>query len=188
MKYFFKLTWALRALLYLPWFGRFSLPSYIGPPLFLMGTRRMFIGKRVRIFPGLRAECHGKGRIFIHADVSIGQGFHIIAADDLHIGGGCLISGNVFITDTEHCYEEITRPVFEQANVVKQTTIGENCFIGIGVCIQAGTTLGRGCVVGSNSVVRGDFPPHSVIVGAPARVVKRFNSVSGVWERADAPT
>lgn len=181
-----KIVWIMRAILYKPFFARFGLPSYIGSPMFLMNLRRMYIGKRVRIFPGLRAECHGDGRLFVHDNVSIGQGFHVIAGGELHIGRGCLISGNVFITDIDHTYIDVSRPVFEQPNVISKTDIGENCFIGIGARIQAGTILGKGCVVGANSVVRGHFPDYSVIVGAPARVVKRYNPSTSMWERIHA--
>lgn len=183
MHHFFKLAWVARGFFYKIFFNQFSMPSYIGPPAFLFGTRRMFVGRRVRIFPGLRAECHGNGQLFFHDNISIGQGFHIIASGELHIGSGCLISGNVFVTDTDHTFEDIDVPVFEQTDRICQTRIGENCFLGIGVRIQAGTNLGKGCVVGANSVVRGNFPDHCVIVGAPARVVKRYDPASGQWTR-----
>ncbi|WP_217255748.1 acyltransferase [Pectobacterium brasiliense] len=151
--------------------------------MFLMNLRRMHISRRVRIFPGLRAECHGGGKLFIHDNVSIGQGFHVIASAELHIGSGCLISSNVFITDTDHTYTDISRPVFEQPNIIKKTEVGENCFIGVGARIQAGTILGKGCVVGANAVVRGVFPDYSVIVGVPGRVIKRYNPETLSWER-----
>ncbi|RJL30315.1 acyltransferase [Pectobacterium polaris] len=177
--------WGGRAFVYNLFFARFGFPGYIGRPVFLMNASRFNFGKRVRVFPGLRAECHGEGRLFIHDNVSIGQGFHVIASEDLHIKSGCLISGNVFITDTDHTYTDISCPVFEQPNIIKKTEVGENCFIGIGARIQAGTILGKGCVVGANAVVRGHFPDYSVIVGAPARVVKRFNHDTSTWERVD---
>ncbi|WP_233979694.1 acyltransferase [Pectobacterium versatile] len=185
MHQFLKLIWIIRAVLYKPFFAKFNFPSYMGSPIFLMNARNIYLGKWVRIFPGLRAECHGKGRLFIHDNVSIGQGFHVIASEDLYIKSGCLISGNVFITDTDHTYTDISCPVFEQPNIIKKTEVGENCFIGIGARIQAGTILGKGCVVGANAVVRGTFPDYSVIVGAPARVVKRFNHDTSTWERVD---
>lgn len=183
MAFFYKVCWTIRAILYGAIFGKFGFPSYIGSPAFLLGTRRMHIGRRVRIFPGLRAECHGLGRLFIHDNVSIGQSFHVIAGNDLHIGSGCLISGDVFVTDTDHTFEHVNVPVFDQPDRVTTTHIGENCFLGIGARIQAGTILGDGCIVGANAVVRGVFPPNSVLVGAPARVVKRYNLELGVWER-----
>ncbi|MFE8148799.1 acyltransferase [Brenneria goodwinii] len=182
----YLILWGIRAFFYKIFFGRFGMPSYIGRPVFLMNVRRMYFGQRVRIFPGMRGECHGDGRLFINNNVSIGQNFHIICSSDLHIGEGSLLSGNVFITDTDHSYTDVSHPVFEQPNVISKTDIGENCFIGIGARIQAGTILGKGCVVGANSVVRGHFPDYSVIVGAPARVVKRYNPSTSMWERIHA--
>jgi acetyltransferase-like isoleucine patch superfamily enzyme len=179
----YKLIWTLRAIFWKLIFRRFDMPGYIGPPAFIYGARRISIGKRVRIFPGLRAECHGSGELIIHENVSIGQNFHIICSSELHIESGCLISGDVFITDTDHSYDDVERPVFDQENMVASTKIGKNCFIGIGARIQAGTILGDGCIVGSNSVVRGVFANHSVIAGAPARIVKRYNLSSHEWER-----
>lgn len=179
----YKFFWATRAVFYKLFFGGFLLPGYIGKPKFLMNPKRIRIGRRVRIFPGMRAECHGDGRLIIGDNVSIGQDFHVIASGDLYIGRGCLISANVFVTDTDHTFDNIGVPVFEQPNKTSLTCIGENCFLGIGVRIQAGTKLGKGCIVGANSVVRGDFPDHCMIVGAPARIVKRYDFVSGQWQR-----
>lgn len=183
MAFFYKVCWVIRAILYGVIFGKFGFPSYIGPPAFLLGARRMYVGKRVRIFPGLRAECHGPGRVFIRDNVAIGQGFHITCMGDLRIGEGTLITGYVSVTDIEHEYGTVNVPILNQAMTCKSTEIGKNCFIGMGARIQAGTILGDGCIVGANAVVRGVFPPHSVLVGAPARVVKRYNLELGVWER-----
>ncbi len=180
----YKIIWAVRAIIYKVFaFGSLELPSYIGPPIFLLGSKKIFIGRRVRIFPGLRAECHNNGRLLIKDDISIGQNFHVICSSDLHINTGCLISGNVFITDTDHVYSDPTKPIFEQENTIRETRIGSNCFIGTGARIQAGTILGNGCIVGANSVVRGVFPDHSVIVGIPGRVIKKYNSDKKLWER-----
>ncbi|HIE5649157.1 TPA: DapH/DapD/GlmU-related protein [Stenotrophomonas maltophilia] len=183
MHHLFKIFWAARAVVYKLFFGQFGWLSYIGRPIFLLGARRMHIGRQVRIFPGLRAECHGDGRLFIGDNVSIGQNFHVIAGSELHIGGGSLISGGVFITDTDHTFDEVGIPVFDQPVRVTPTRVGENCFLGIGARIQAGTILGNGCVVGANSVVKGNFPDHSMIVGTPGRIVKRYNAASSMWER-----
>lgn len=51
--------------------------------------------------------------------------------------------------------------------------------------IQAGTILGKQCIVGSNAVVRGHFPDYCVIVGVPARIVKRYDDKSGVWKKTN---
>lgn len=180
---FRKMLWILRAILLSPTFGRLRMPSYLGPPLLLVRPRNIFIDRRVRIFPGMRAETHHGGTISIGENVSIGQDFHITAMGELTIGSGTLIVGSVMVTDIDHEYRDITKPVHEQEFVHSRTAIGKNCFLGMGARIQAGTILGDGCIVGANSVVRGEFPPHCVIVGAPARIVKKYDSESATWNR-----
>lgn len=181
MHIFYKLMWAIRAILMKPFFGKFQFPGYIGSPVFVYGAKKIFISRKVRIFPGLRVECHGEGRLFIHENVTIGQNLHITCMGKLEIGKGTIMSGDVMITDIDHDYKDVTRSVIEQPNCYSKTHIGENCFIGFGSRIQAGTILGKGCVVGTNAVVRGNFPPHSVIVGVPAKIVKRYSSETNDW-------
>jgi len=178
-----KIFWILRALLYKPFFGKFGIISYIGKPLFIKGSRRIFIGKNVRIFPQLRIEVHHKGKIIINDNVAIGQNVHITSASNLSIGENSTILANTFITNIDHDYSEIDKHILDQKMIINETIIGENCFIGIGVAIQAGTILGKQCIVGSNSVVRGHFPDYSVIVGSPAKIVKKYNFETNRWEK-----
>ena len=178
-----QLLWWTRAVVFRPFFGSLGVSSYIGRTVFLYRPRRIHIGKRVRLFPGLRAEAHGDGRIYFHDNIAVGQGLHIAAMGDLHIGSGTLISGDVMITDMDHTYSDPSRPIHEQQMRYSRTSVGVNCFIGSGARIQAGTVLGDGCVVGANAVVRGNFPPHSVIVGAPAKIVKLYNADTNQWDR-----
>lgn len=179
----YKLFWGLRALLYAPFFGKFGLPSYLGRPLFLMGIRKVFIDKKVRIFPHLRMEVHRSGSIHIQEDVVISQNVHITSAGNLIIGKSSLILANVFITNIDHDYEEIGKHIVKQEYMIKDTIIGENCYIGMGAAIMAGTKLGKQCIVGANSVVKGEFPDYCVIVGAPARIVKKYDFEKGKWEK-----
>ena len=81
----------MRACLLSPAFGRLLLPSYLGPPTLLVGCRNMFIERRVRIYPGLRAETHHGGTIHIGEGVSIGQNCHITAMGKLAIGEGTVL-------------------------------------------------------------------------------------------------
>ncbi|MDX4975370.1 acyltransferase [Myroides odoratimimus] len=180
----FKVFWVLRAVIYKIFFGGFKLPSYIGTPVFLYGVNKIFIGKKVRIYPHIRLEVHGENSyIKIKDDVAIGQNVHITSGGSLVIGKSSTILANVFITNIDHEYKEIGKHVLEQPMKIKETQIGENCFIGIGSAIQAGTILGKHCVVGANSVVRGIFPDYCVIVGAPAKIVKKYNFETQRWEK-----
>lgn len=182
----FRLFWILRGLIYKPFFGKFGFPSYIGKPLFINNFKRIFVGKKVRIFPGIRMEVLNNNAFIVFDDsVAIGQNVHITSASELFIGKKTTILGNVVITNIDHDYQEIDKHILEQKHIISETKIGENCFIGYGAVIQAGTILGKQCIIGANAVVRGHFPPYCVIVGVPARIVKRYDEKSGVWKKTD---
>jgi acetyltransferase-like isoleucine patch superfamily enzyme len=179
----YKIYWGIKSLFYSIFFKKFLFPSYLGKPLFLYGTKRVEINKRVRIYPGARIETHGKGTIVFEENVAIGQNFHITSAGNLIIEKNTTISGNTFVTNIDHEYQEIGVHILDQPMIIRETRIGENCFIGYGVAIQAGTILGKHCVVGANSVVRGSFPDYCVIAGVPAKIIKRYNTDTQSWER-----
>jgi len=182
----FKFKWFISALFLALFFKCIKFPSYVSFPVFFMGLRRVSIGRRVRIFPGSRIEVHGDGEIIIEDNVAIGQDFHITSAARLTIGRGTVISARVCITNIDHIYESIDKPVLSQGNKISNTEVGKNCFIGMGAAIQAGTILGEHVIVGTNSVVRGRFPSYSVIAGIPAKIIKRYDFESATWKPTDA--
>jgi acetyltransferase-like isoleucine patch superfamily enzyme len=183
----FKFFWIIRGLIYSPFFGKFGFPSYIGNPIFIGNFKRIFIGKKVRIFPGARMEVvSDTASIVFEDDISIGQNLHIISGGNLVIKTKTTISSNVLITNIDHAYQAIDQHILQQPHIIKDTIIGENCFIGYGSVIQAGTVLGKQCVVGANAVVRGFFPDYSVIVGSPAKIVKRYNPQNKIWEKTSS--
>lgn len=182
----FKFFWIVRAIVFYPFFGKIKFPSYIGRPVFLKGTQNIFIGRYVRIYPQIRMETHGlNGIIEIQDDVSIGQNVHITSGSKLKIGKSTTILANVFITNIDHNYKQIGIHILKQDYLIEETSIGENCFIGIGSCIQAGTILGKQCIVGANSVIRGQFPDYSVIAGVPGKVIRRYNPQNDIWEKTN---
>ncbi|MFB9213653.1 acyltransferase [Vibrio sinaloensis] len=155
--------------------------------------KHIAIGDRVSIGHHARIEAieHWQGKnyeplITMEDGVSFQQRCHITAADSIYIGKNTIASFDVMITDIDHEYEDITLPIGQQGLVVRKTSIGESCFIGAGTKIQAGTILGKHCIVGANSVVRGHFPDYCVLVGAPARVIKQYNFETKQWEKVDA--
>ena len=185
----FKILWILRGLLYKPFFGKYGFPSYIGKPIFIGNFKRIFIGKKVRIMPNSRIEVVDKNSSIVFEDnISIAQNLHIISGgnQELRIGKNTTFSANVFITNVDHEYQDIDTHIMEQKLIFNKTKIGENCFIGYGAVIQAGTILGKQCIVGSNAVVRGTFPDYCVIVGIPAKIVKRYDEKSAVWKKTNA--
>ena len=56
--------------------------------------------------------------------------------------------------------------------------IGVNCWIGAKVTILDGVSIGEGCVIAAGAVVKEDIPPHSLVAGVPARLIRRLAPAS----------
>lgn len=104
---------------------------------------------------------------------SINTGGHIVASRNIIISSGTHIGEFVSIRDQNHSFDDLDVPIHRQGFTDAPILIGENCWIGRGVIIIAGVTLGNGCVVGANSVVNRSFGPDSVIAGAPAKLIRK---------------
>jgi len=87
---------------------------------------------------------------------------------------------NVYITDQNHGYEDISRPISVQTMPEKSVRIGNGSWLGYGTVVLPGSDIGEHVVIGANSVVTGTIPSFSVAVGSPAKVVRRY--VNGAWE------
>jgi len=125
----------------------------------------------------------------IEEAVTIGTGTIISAAKFIHIKKNVLIAPHCFITDHDHEYHDISIPIRDQGyKNVKKIVIEEGAWIGVNSTICSGVTIGKNSVVGANSVVTKDVPDFSLAVGVPAKVVKRFNTVTKTWELISSPS
>lgn len=123
------------------------------------------------------------------AVISIGDnvgisGATIYARKGIYIGDNTCIGGNAKILDNDFHPIDIesrnmllNEPSGGDSELIpaKPIRIGNNCFIGCNSIILKGTVLGDGCVVGAGAVVSGKFEANSVIVGNPARVIKKLD-------------
>jgi len=112
---------------------------------------------------------------------------HIAAGEKVVIGNDVLIASRVFISDLNHgsySGEEQDSPLTkpnERLLFTKPVHIKDNVWIGENVCILPGVTIGRGCVIGSMSVVTKSIPDYSIAVGIPAKVVKQYDFETNRW-------
>lgn len=179
-----KFVWALRAIIFKPFFKNIGNMSYIGKPCFIEGCKRISIGNKTRIFPGIRMEAIGTGKITIGDNCAIEQNVHVISdGKTLNIGDNTTISANVFISNVDHGYDDIENSVMDQQLICKDTQIGDSCFIGYGAVILPGTILGNHCIIGANSVVKGIYEDNCVIVGSPGKIIKTYDMELRRWIR-----
>ena len=154
----------------------------------------------------------GADRIYIGADCYFGEGTELVAlanhfdqqlrsnmriGDHVRCVGGCritcagsikieddvLLGPGVFITDHNHGMDpQVPGGYSKQSLIVKDVLIGNGAWLGQRVCIMPGVSVGDHSIIGANSLVTHDIPPYSIAVGAPARIVKKWNMDTKTWE------
>ena len=100
------------------------------------------------------------------------------------IGNRVGISGGTkFLTHDASVW--LIRPERPHAQVLGRIRVGDNTFIGEDCIILPGTTIGAGCVVAAGSVVRGDIPDNSIVLGNPGRVIGQASMLKGAHTLLD---
>lgn len=118
------------------------------------------IGKGFGMNPGSYIAVVNNGNVSIGDNISINRNSMIICHDSITIGNNCSIGPNVLIYDHDHNFGPNG---IENGYKTAPVVIGNNCWIGGGVAILRGTTIGDGCVIGAGTVVKGNIPAHSVV-------------------------
>lgn len=91
------------------------------------------------------------------------------------IGHHNMFGPGIYIADSNHTMEA-GRWVSDCPMTIGKVVIGDGCWIGANVTILKDVTLGDRCIVGAGAVVTQSFPSGSVIVGNPARLVRRHEA------------
>jgi acetyltransferase-like isoleucine patch superfamily enzyme len=174
------------ALRYRRKFGQFGQKSLLLKPLKIQGHPNISIGDHTQILNmGWLAALplNGlQGQLKIGSHVQIGHFCHIIATQEVIIEDHVLTADKVYISDNVHAYENPEIPILAQGiRQLSAVRIGSGTWIGENACI-IGAKIGRNCVIGANAVVTKDIPDYCVAVGVPARIIKKFNVASNLWE------
>ena len=136
--------------------------------------REMFaeIGENCYIEPPFHANWGGR---HVHFGSNVYANFGLTTVDDTHIYvGDCTMFGpNVIVASAGHPICPELREKAYQYNF--PVHIGKNCWIGAGVVIVPGVSIGDNTVIGAGSIVTKDIPANSVAVGNPCRVLREIN-------------
>ncbi|PSN10551.1 hypothetical protein C7293_27655 [filamentous cyanobacterium CCT1] len=84
-----------------------------------------------------------------------------------------MIASHCSMYANNHRFDDWTRTINSQPLTAVGITIEDDCWLGTGVRVLDGVTIGRGSVIGAGAVVSRDIPPYSVAVGVPARVIEK---------------
>ncbi len=189
-----------------PYYGRcylarLSPKGYIAPSAIVHHNsvhfgRNVFIGDRVVIYQDkgggpveLGERVHVYGETFIQTGsgggLKIGDHSHIhprcqfsAYKSNIHIGNEVQIAPNCAFYPYNHGIEQKKliqkQPLHSKGDII----VGDDAWLGFGVIVLDGVTIGRGAVVGAGSVVTDDIIDEGIAVGTPARVVKMRSDIS----------
>lgn len=130
------------------------------------------IGEGCYIEPPFHANWAGK---HVHFGKNVYANFNLTLVDDTHIyiGDNVMIAPNVTIASGTHPIAPELREKGYQYNL--PVHIGNNCWLGAGVVVLPGVTIGENTVVGAGAVVTKDLPANVVAVGNPARILRKID-------------
>ncbi|MGH8961224.1 MAG: acyltransferase [Jatrophihabitantaceae bacterium] len=185
-----SLRWVLRNHAYTPWylirywrFLRFRLRNrhIVTTGLVFMdrgvqiyarrGYSRLILGRWIHLGVDTALRCH-EGTLTLGDKSVLARDVSINCYLDVEIGACALIADNVYISDFDHRFADLTTPIKDQGIAKSRVRIGRDVWLGTKVTIARGVEIGEGTVVGANAVVTKDLPAFSVCVGVPARVIR----------------
>ena len=140
------------------------------------------IGEDCYVLSPFHANFGGK---HVHFGKNIFANFNLTLVDDTHIyvGDYTMIAPNVTIATAGHPILPELRQKGLQYNL--PVHIGKNCWLGAGVIVLPGVSIGDNTVVGAGSVVTKDLPSNVVAVGNPARVLREINENDKIYYYKD---
>jgi acetyltransferase-like isoleucine patch superfamily enzyme len=144
------------------------------------GSGNIELGDKVHLYADACLETSQGGTVTIGAETTVHMRCQLMAhKGSIRIGRGVALAAGCALYPYDHGVERSMRirdqPISSKGDIV----IHDEAWLGTGVIVLAGVTIGEGAVVGAGSVVTRDIPDFAIAVGTPARIVK-FRPREGV--------
>lgn len=171
--------------------------TFIFFPMDLRGRRHIKLGEGMTCGRGCRFEAYPPSHegvvLTIGKNVQINDYVHITASESVVLEDRVLLASRIYISDTSHgdyasevagVQSHPDSTAKDRPLQTKPVLIKENAWLGEGVCVLPGVTIGRNVVVGANSVVTKDIPDNTIVAGNPARPIKQWDAASERWVKS----
>ena len=161
--------------------GKFKIEDFkkIGDSVIFEENVRVFhpenieVGNNVYIGHNTILKGYYKSKMIIGDHTWIGQSCFLHSAGGITIGKAVGIGPGVKILTSVHKEEELSKPILFNDLEFGEVIIGDGCDIGISSIILPGVKIGEGSIVGAGSVVTKAVRAYSVVVGNPARILRK---------------
>ena len=135
--------------------------------------RGVVLGDNVKIGPysvlvGAPISNLGEG-IRLGANSAVDAFSFIGSSGFVSIGENVIMGQHVSFHPENHVYDRTDIPIRSQGTTRLGITIEDDVWVGANVTFLDGAVVGRGCVIGAGSVVRGKIPPYCIAIGVPAK-------------------
>lgn len=160
--------------------------SYVDRSAHVLGWRSVRIGKNSVV----SADCwfnvnnrsSGATQINVGDFCHLGRRNLLSSGHLLHLGDYCLTGPDCRFIGSDHIFDDPFVPyVASGAKQVAVMEVGPNCWFGAGVVVMGNVKIGHGSVIGALTLVTKNIPPFSLVVGNPARVIKRYSMNKQAW-------
>lgn len=162
-------------------------------PIDLRGKKFIQVSKGFTTGVGCRIEAYPKTDkkvLFFGENFQMNDYVHITAMESVKIGNNVLLASKIYISDCSHgSYSGDENDSYpdsiphDRPLSSKPVAIEDNVWLGEFVSVLPGVTIGKGSIVGANSVVSKNLPPYVIAVGTPAKPIKKFNFETNKWEK-----
>jgi acetyltransferase-like isoleucine patch superfamily enzyme len=138
-------------------------------------NRGIVIGEGVFIGRNTILSCKN-GDILLSDNTNIGFNCEIVSANYVKVGKNVLMAAYTYIIDGDHDFERIDIPIVDQGRHARGIDIEDNVWLGAGVKVLDGVTVGRDSIIGTSAVVTADIPEYSIAAGIPAKILRKRDS------------
>jgi lipopolysaccharide O-acetyltransferase len=166
-------------------FHSFGESSILHKPLWVYGPQQISLGSHSLLLHGTWLSVESTAwdtpapALSIGDRVAIRPHCVISAAERVVIEDDVIIAAFSSVIDSDHTFAMGRPNVMHNPMQTSPIRIGRGTWIAERVAVLRGADIGRCCIIGANSVVKGTIPDYSIAVGAPARVVGQVEGVDG---------
>lgn len=159
---------------------------YLAPSVQLIGAANIAIGDNScvseRTLINVNRRRAGQLEITVGDNCFIGRDNFLSSGKAIHIGHYTLTTTGCKFICSSHVIDDPRIPYMSSGTTLSDSIrVGVNCFFGAGSMVIGNVSIGHGSVIGAGSQVTRDVPPFSIVIGSPAKIIKRYSFAENAW-------